>query len=209
VRPGRVLTPRPVRPPQIIPAVATTTAAVCGLAVLEMLKITQNKPLDQFRDSSSSLGINAYYFSEPVPPVKAKDAYDPIEMSEVRCVPPGFTKWDKTRLCFPGYSGMSVQDVIDTFKQVTGGLELTTIYHANANVEGAKGASTFLYEKDAWQPAKKSVYEKALGEGLVSRALELYGEDAVVASRRFLMLETGQVDEDGNTCKVPTVMVEW
>ena len=32
---------------------------------------------------------------EPATPEQAKDEYDPVEMMEVKCLPPKFTKWDK------------------------------------------------------------------------------------------------------------------
>merc|ERR1712063_247506 len=82
---------------RIIPALATTTAAVTGLVMIEMIKAIQpGKKLEAFKDSSNSLGINGYFFSEPSPPALAKEEYDPIEMSEVKCKP--FSKWDKTLL---------------------------------------------------------------------------------------------------------------
>jgi len=191
---------------KIIPAVATTTAAVCGLAVIEMIKIVQGKPLEELRDSSNSLGVNAYYFSEPVPPQRAKDEYDPIEMADVRCVPKGFTKWDKTRLVMDSPE-FTLQNVLDAFKAATG-LTLTQVLHSNANIEGAKGASTFLYERDSFGK-KKEEYDAALSNGLVALAVDVYGEDAIRPARRFVTLETSQVDDDDLPCKVPTVVVAW
>ena len=54
--------------------------------------------MEAYRDSSNNLGINAYFFSEPAPADQAKDEYDPIMMEEVKCLPAGFTKWDKTEV---------------------------------------------------------------------------------------------------------------
>lgn len=82
---------------KIIPAVATTTASVTGLIMLELYKLMQGKDMEEFRNSSNNLGTNLYLFSEPMPPQKAKDTYDYVAMEEVKCVPPGFTKWDKVR----------------------------------------------------------------------------------------------------------------
>lgn len=84
---------------KIIPAVATTTASVTGLIMLELYKLMQGKEMEEFRNSSNNLGTNLYLFSEPMPPQKAKDTYDHVAMEEVKCVPPGFTKWDKVRRC--------------------------------------------------------------------------------------------------------------
>merc|ERR1711871_1726581 len=80
---------------KIIPAIATTTASVCGLVMVELLKLVQKKPLEAFKNSSNSLGLNMYMMQEPGEPLRMKDEYDPIEMSEVKTMPQGFTKWDK------------------------------------------------------------------------------------------------------------------
>ena len=67
---------------KIIPAIATTTAAVTGLVMTEMYKVVQGKEMEAYRDSSNNLGINGYFFSEPAPADKAKDEYDPIMMEK-------------------------------------------------------------------------------------------------------------------------------
>ncbi len=46
---------------KIIPAIATATASVTGLACVELLKVLQGKPLDAFKDSSNNLGLNMYF----------------------------------------------------------------------------------------------------------------------------------------------------
>ncbi len=45
--------------------------------------------LSAFKDSSNSLGLNMYLMQEPAEPEKMKDEYDMIEMTEVKCKPPG------------------------------------------------------------------------------------------------------------------------
>lgn len=80
---------------KIIPALATTTASVCGLVMVEMLKLVQGKAnVADFKDSSNSLAVNAYFFSEPVAPVKAKVSggpqivFDCANMKEERSLTP-------------------------------------------------------------------------------------------------------------------------
>lgn len=80
---------------KIIPAIATTTASVTGLIMIEFLKLMQDKPLEDFKNSSNSLGMNLYLFQEPMPPQKAKDEYDAVMMEEVKTYPKEFTKWNK------------------------------------------------------------------------------------------------------------------
>merc|ERR1712137_1499024 len=130
---------------KIIPAIATTTASVTGLVMIEMLKLVQAKSIEAFKDSSNSLGINGYFFSEPSPPALAKEEYDPIEMSEVKCKP--FSKWDKTLL---KTGSITLKQFLDAFKQETG-LNCMSINHDSANRQGSQGFSKFIYEKSAWK----------------------------------------------------------
>jgi ubiquitin-activating enzyme E1 len=54
---------------QIIPAIATATAMICGFVCLEMCKIhcVVPKPIEQFRTGFVNLAISMFSLSEPVP----------------------------------------------------------------------------------------------------------------------------------------------
>jgi len=104
---------------KIIPAIATATAAATGLVMLEMYKVVAGKTnLDDFRDSSSNLGLNSYLMMAPLPPGKAVKAYSDVEMCEVTPKPDGFTKWDKTVV--KSDTLLTVRQFIAKFKEVTG-----------------------------------------------------------------------------------------
>lgn len=54
------------------------------------------------KNSFMNLAIPLWLFSEPLPPIQNKDKdYDPILMGPVRCIPSGFTNWDKIVLTGP------------------------------------------------------------------------------------------------------------
>jgi ubiquitin-activating enzyme E1-like protein 2 len=50
---------------KIIPAMATSTAAITGLAALEILKIVKKVPLEQYKNAWMNLAIPMVAFSEP------------------------------------------------------------------------------------------------------------------------------------------------
>jgi len=109
---------------RIIPAIATTTASVTGLVMLEMFKVLQGKPVEQLRNGNYDLGSNQYMMFEAEPPAQIKtkveitmpdpkehpDAYDAkgelVDMykdpdmmlgfaERVLCHPDPHTKYDK------------------------------------------------------------------------------------------------------------------
>lgn len=58
---------------RIIPAIATTTASVTGLVMLEMIKVLQHKPVEQLRNGNYDLGSNQFMLFEAEPPKSIAD----------------------------------------------------------------------------------------------------------------------------------------
>lgn len=121
---------------KIIPAIATTTAMVCGAITMEMLKYVQNKPIDDYKNTFMNLAVNVYVFPDPLAPTKTEDKdYDPIMMGPVKAIPAGFTTWDKIRLS----NCETLQNVIDQVKEQYGvilsiiGCGRATIYNIYSN----------------------------------------------------------------------------
>jgi len=56
---------------KIVPALATTTAAIAGLQTIELLKLLKSDQLDldKFKNTFLNLAIPVMYMSEPGPPV--------------------------------------------------------------------------------------------------------------------------------------------
>ena len=98
---------------KIIPALATTTAMIIGAVGVEIFKYILGKPLSNMKNSFMNLALPLWIFSEPEPPIKAKDKdYDPILMGPVKAIPDGFTTWDKIQVKGP----LTVRGLKDYFE---------------------------------------------------------------------------------------------
>lgn len=101
---------------KIIAAIATTTAAVCGLVMLELFKILLGKPTDSYMNRQIGLATNVFTSFTQEPPIKMKtiterivpdnlpdEAYndkgivneDYIEKKVKKAYPEGHSVWDK------------------------------------------------------------------------------------------------------------------
>jgi len=64
---------------KIIPAIATTTAAVTGLVMLELFKMVQKKDIEAFRARQIGLAVNTFTSFEPDPPITKSSGVKLIE----------------------------------------------------------------------------------------------------------------------------------
>jgi len=117
---------------KIIPAIASTTAAICGLVELELFKLALGSKVDNHRDCNLNLAMGAQIlnFWSPVGPPKTKSKdYDVITLGPLKAVPEGFTLWDS--VVIKGGRQMTLQELIDTFKKVHHGCEITIMTKRN------------------------------------------------------------------------------
>ncbi|KAK8896042.1 hypothetical protein M9Y10_013930 [Tritrichomonas musculus] len=81
----------------IIPALATTTAVVCGFVSLEMYKVhsiaEQKKTIDDYRNLFMNLGLNRYSFYTPSPEETTNIIEKDAEGKEYKVV--SYNTWDK------------------------------------------------------------------------------------------------------------------
>ncbi|OQR97624.1 ubiquitin activating enzyme, E1 family [Achlya hypogyna] len=195
---------------KIIPAIATTTASVTGLAMIELLKVVQGKKLDQFKDSSNSLGLNMYLLQEPAEPEKAKDEYDMIEMAEVKCKPAGFTKWDSTLVTVD--RDITMAAFLEALQAATG-LQCNLLFHAAAELGDADPKygpvrGLMLYDRSAFSAALKALYQEKLQTPLRQWVEERY-QGLVDCSRPFVEFQTSCADADDVVYKIPTVLCRF
>ena len=79
---------------KITPAIATTTALVTGAICLEIYKLLQNKPADQYRNSFTNLALPLFTNMEPNPPKTTKSIVKGEELK--------WTPWDCIDINKPG-----------------------------------------------------------------------------------------------------------
>jgi ubiquitin-activating enzyme E1 len=73
---------------KIIPAIATTTAMICGAVGLEFYKFVLDKVLTKRRNAFINLAVPLFVFSEPIEPIENKDnPMDPILFCPVVAYP--------------------------------------------------------------------------------------------------------------------------
>jgi ubiquitin-activating enzyme E1 len=124
---------------KIIPAIATTTASVCGLVMLEMFKMLQHKPVEAMQNGNCDIGSNVYNFFEAMPPARIqmrtelnkemvkvalinypdqfddkgnlKDEFKEYYEETVGAFPDPHNKWDKNWL--DGTKDLTLQGLID------------------------------------------------------------------------------------------------
>ena len=95
---------------KIIPAIATTTAAITGIVSLQLYTLYQTDKIDFLRDCYLNLGINSMIMSEPREAIKNQDKEnDPILLGPVKAIPPNWTVWDKITI----NKSMTCKELID------------------------------------------------------------------------------------------------
>lgn len=81
---------------KIIPAIATTTAAITGIVCLQIYTLLQTKDVTYLRGAFVNLAVSLYVLTEPQEIIKARDKdYDPFLLGPVKAIPKDHTVWDK------------------------------------------------------------------------------------------------------------------
>lgn len=193
---------------KIIPAIATATASVCGLGMIEMLKILQKKPLNAYRDSSNNLGISTYLFAEPDEPKKKIEGFDEVMQADYKTFPEnGFTKWDK--IVIKCEDGVTTKEFIDAFTNITK-LKVYALYHNVAYLDGPC-KSWFLYNEGEMSSNKKQAQEANLNTDFKEWIRTCYSAapDLIPPHRQYIELQVQAYDDDYVDYATPTVIFRW
>ena len=98
----------------IIPAIASTTAAIAGLSCLQIYTILLTDNLNNFRNSNFNLATSIYDLCIPEEKRFITDTPKTETANETKVIPNKFTVWDKIDLYGPF---LNVKNIVDTFKE--------------------------------------------------------------------------------------------
>ena len=97
----------------IIPAIASTTAAVTGIACLQIYTLLQTKDIKSFKNISFNLAISEFDLFTPEEKRYFKDIPKTERSAEIKVIPGEFTVWEK--LDFNG-PNLKIKNIIDYFQ---------------------------------------------------------------------------------------------
>lgn len=106
---------------RIVPALATTTAAIAGLQALELIKVLKDLKTDQFRNVFLNLAVPSMTASEPGPVMKVK-LLEGLEVSL-------WDRWD-----IKDFKESSLRSLLEQIETTYQGLEVRDIMRGNAPI---------------------------------------------------------------------------
>lgn len=161
---------------KIIAAIATSTACATALVCIELVKLVQNKPKDQHRDSSCNFAVNQFQMTEPKSAVvytgsgetravpdaatqphlfdeRGNVKHELVPVKKWKAYPSPHTKWDN--ISIP--SGLTLQQGLE-YLSTTHGLKVTAWSVTVSDPEG-KSIGKQIYSE---MPNDTSVDEELL-----------------------------------------------
>ena len=97
----------------IIPAIASTTASVTGIACLQIYTLLQTSDIKLFKNISFNLAISQFDLSTPEEKRYFTDIPKTERNSAVKMIPNQYTVWEKIDLVGPN---LKVKNILDYFK---------------------------------------------------------------------------------------------
>ena len=167
---------------KIIPAIATTTALVTGLVVLELYKIVDGKDdIEQYKNGFVNLALPFFGFSEPITSPKVE--YTGPEGRKIKLD----KIWDRFEM-----GDITLRELVDDFKQKRG-----------LSIGMLSSGVSLLYASFM----TKSKLEERLPLRL-SQLVELVSKKPVPAHQKYVIFEIVAEDEEEEDAEVPYIKVQ-
>ena len=97
----------------IIPAIASTTAAVTGIACLQIYTLLQTNDIKLFRNISFNLALSEFDLTSPEEKRYFRDLPKRERSNAIKVIPNQYTVWDKMDFYGPN---LTAQNIVDFFK---------------------------------------------------------------------------------------------
>lgn len=116
---------------KIIPALATTTAMITGLAGMSYLAaIVRGLPRERLYNANPNLALARYNWFAPSPPLARHDREDVVDeetgaTEKVRAVPDGFSSWDYVVV---DRGNLTVAEFVEAFPAIHHGVKVTLLF---------------------------------------------------------------------------------
>lgn len=178
---------------KIIPAIATTTAAITGFIGLELLKHVKQAALADYRACTINLATNVFCCENLPDPVKKKSGMDPATYMTVVAIPEGHTVWDKVEI--KGSEQTTVQQLIDAVREQHHGAQIEML---------ATPTGTVFYNGIELMGDKAAVVKQRLSTPLVELHRQLIGP-ITPDTRSYILLDCTIEDPSGDSGIMPII----
>jgi ubiquitin-activating enzyme E1 len=169
---------------KIIPAIATTTAAVTGLVSLQIYTLLTTKKIDYMRNAFMNLAVSLFVLTEPGEKIEIKDKEnDPILLGPVKAVPPKWTVWDKIVVQGP----LTVKEFI---------AYMSKNYNVDVSIITSKGVTIV----QTFMPSNKDRLNQRIEDVYVTNS-----KHELMDSITYIPLEISADTEDGSTALMPII----
>ena len=178
---------------KIIPAIATTTAAITGFIGVELLKHVRQAALSDYRACTINLATNVYCCENLPDPIKKKSGMDPATYMTVVAIPEGHTVWDKVEV--EGNEHTTVQQLLDAVKEQHHGVQIEML---------ATPTGTVFYNGIELLGDKSAVVKQRLSTPVVELHRQLIGP-VTPDSRRYILFDCTIETESGDSGIMPLI----
>ena len=179
---------------KIIPAIATTTAAITGFIGLELLKHVKQAALADYRACTINLATNVFCCENLPDPVKKKSGMDPATYMTVVAIPEGHTVWDKVEI--DGDERTTVQQLLDAVRE----------QHHGAKIEMlATPSGTVFYNGIELLGDKAAQAKQRLVTPVVELHRQLIGPVAPVDTRSYILFDVSCETDSGDAGIMPII----
>lgn len=174
---------------KIIPAIATTTAMVCGAVTFEIIKVILDTDFSKIRNFFSNLAIPIYVFSEPMPPLVQKDKdYCPIMLGPVKTFPQNWSTWTKL--------------------EVTGSLTLLEFNKELKNKYGLNVDMVTLGTAQVWMDGMPN-FSKRNNMKMEDIFCELVGKEYLYNGKRYIVFNISATNDNMDDLYLPSVIYKF